>query len=96
MYRSSSIYVVLITKRKLLHYFGQHPMVVVTSFVLGYIINNHNSSGRISKWALKFMGFNITYVLCTTIKSQVRAVFVVECLETQSIPAPIIQEFWTM
>ena len=32
------LYAVLITKRKLRHYFESHPMMVVTSFPLGEVI----------------------------------------------------------
>jgi hypothetical protein len=34
------LYAMLITKRKLRHYFNAHPMVVVSSSGLGDIINN--------------------------------------------------------
>ena len=46
------------------------------SSVLGDIINNWGSYGWIAEWALELMGFNITYALCTAIKSQVLADFV--------------------
>ena len=32
------LYTVLITKRKLRHYFESHPMMVVTSFPLGEVV----------------------------------------------------------
>jgi hypothetical protein len=31
---------VLVTKRNLCHYFGSHPMMVVSSFPLGEVIQN--------------------------------------------------------
>ena len=34
------LYAVLITKRKLRHYFESHPVTVVTSFPLGEVIQN--------------------------------------------------------
>ena len=34
------LYAVLITKRKLRHYFKSHPVTVVTSFPLGEVIQN--------------------------------------------------------
>jgi hypothetical protein len=60
-------YAILITKRKLLHYFESHPILVVTSFWLREIIGNHLSTRRIAKWALKLMGLDITYVPQTAI-----------------------------
>ena len=42
----------LMATRKLLHYFIDHEVVVVTSYPLGDIIRNHDATGQISKWAL--------------------------------------------
>ena len=55
--------------RKLLHYFTDHEVAVVTSYPLGDIIRNRNVIGRISKWAVKLMGRDIRYIPYTTIKS---------------------------
>ena len=50
------LYAVLMVTRKLLHYFTDHEVTVVTSYPLGDIIRNRDAMGRISKWALKLMG----------------------------------------
>ena len=76
------MYVVLITKRKLRHYFESHPITMVMSFTLGLVTRNTNISGRIAKWALELMGYGISYTLWTMIKSQVLANFVSEWTET--------------
>src|SRR6266540_7127392 len=44
------LYVVLITSRKLVHYFQAHPILVVTSFPIGEILHNRDATGRIAKW----------------------------------------------
>jgi hypothetical protein len=62
------LYVVLIMKRKLLHYFESHLIRVVTSYGLGEIIGKCLSTGRIAKWALELLGLDITYIPQTTIK----------------------------
>ena len=59
----------LMVTQKLLHYFTDHEVMVVTSFSLGDIIRNSDAAGWISKWALKLMGHNIRYIPCTAIKS---------------------------
>ena len=59
----------LMVTRKLIHYFTDHEVLVVTSYLLGDIVHNRDAAGRISKWALKLMGHNIRYILRTTIKS---------------------------
>ena len=67
--------------RKLLHYFTNHEVAVVTSYPLGDIVRNHDAAGRISKWALELMGHDIRYIPHTAIKSQVLMDFVAEWTE---------------
>ena len=55
--------------RKLLHYFTDHKVVVVTSYPLEDIVHNRDAVGRISKWALELMGHDIRYISRTSIKS---------------------------
>ena len=64
------VYDVLITKRKLRHYFDAHPITVVSKYPLGEVIQNPEAEGRIAKWALELMGQNIEYAPRTAIKSQ--------------------------
>ena len=67
--------------QKLLHYFTDHEVMVVTSYPLGEVIRNHDATGRIAKWALELMGHDIRYVPRTAIKSQAVAYFIVEWTE---------------
>ena len=55
------LYAVLITKRKLHHYFKSHPTTVVMSFPLSEVIQNQDTMGRTTKWALELMGQGIAY-----------------------------------
>ena len=59
----------LMATRKLLHYFTDHEVAVITSYPLRDIIRNRDAMGCISKWALELMGHDIKYVPRTTIKS---------------------------
>ena len=43
------LYAVLITRRKLRHYFESHPVTVVTSSPLGEVVQNQDAMGRIAK-----------------------------------------------
>ena len=63
------MYTILITKRKLRHYFESHPVMVVTSFPLGEVVQNQDAMGRTVKWALMLMGKSITYASQMAIKS---------------------------
>ena len=81
------LYVVLMAIRKLLHYFTDHEVTVVTSYPLGDIIRNYDTVGRISKWALKLMDHDMRYIPCTAIKSQALMDFVAKWTEVQ-LPTP--------
>jgi hypothetical protein len=43
------LYALLITSRKLRHYFDAHEIMVVTDFPLGDVLHNRYATGRISK-----------------------------------------------
>jgi hypothetical protein len=46
-------YVVVMSARKLQHYFEAHRVRVLTNQPLNDIFENHDSSGRIGKWAME-------------------------------------------
>ena len=73
--------------RKLLHYFTNQEVAVVTSYPLSDIIRNRDAAGRISKWELKLMGHDMRYIPRTTIKSLALTDFVAEWTEVQ-LPTP--------
>ena len=55
------LYTVLITKRKLRHYFESHSVTVVTSFPLDEVVQSQDAMGRTTKWVLELMDQGITY-----------------------------------
>ena len=71
----------LMATQKLLHYFNDHEVMVVTSYPLGDIVHNRDAIGWISKLALKLMGHDIRYIPRTAIKSQALTDFVAEWME---------------
>jgi hypothetical protein len=85
------LYVVILTRRKLRHYFESHPVTVVSSFPLGEIIQCREALGRIAK-----RGETISFAPRKAVKSQVLADFVAEWVDTQLPAAPIQPELWTM
>jgi ribonuclease HI len=90
------LYAVILTRRKLRHYFESHPVTVVSSFPLGEIIQCREASGRIAKWAVELMGETLSFAPRKAIKSQVLADFLAEWVDTQ-LPTALIQvELWTM
>jgi hypothetical protein len=57
------LYALLITSRKLRHYFQAHKIVVPSSFPLGEIICNRDANGRIVKWSVELGEFRSSFVL---------------------------------
>jgi ribonuclease HI len=90
------LYVVLITSRKLRHYFQEHSISVVTDYPLGDILRNQDATGRISKWAVELGALNIEFKPRTANKSQALVDFMAEWRENQ-IPTPLERlEHWVM
>jgi hypothetical protein len=65
------LYVVVLARHKLRHYFEAHPVTVVSSFPLGEIIQNPDAPGRITKWFVELMEETRTYELRKAIKSRI-------------------------
>jgi hypothetical protein len=81
------LYVLLITSRKLRHYFQAHKIVVPSSFPLGDIIRNRDANSRIVKWSVELGEFQIEFFSRQAIKSQILVDFVSEWIEIQ-MPLP--------
>ena len=90
------IYVVILDRCKLQHYFLGHPITVVLSFPLGEIIQNQEATRGIAKWSVELMVEALTYVPCKAIKSQALADFIAEWTDTQLPPAQVQAELWMM
>jgi hypothetical protein len=75
------LYAVLLTARKLRHYFDDHKVIVVTGFPIGDILHNKEATGRIAKWACELGAHDIEFRPCTTIKTQALVDFVSEWTE---------------
>nr|AAM08548.1 Putative retroelement [Oryza sativa Japonica Group] len=90
------VYGVLITVRKLSHYFQGHSVTVVTSFLLGDILHNREANGRIAKWALELMSLDLSFKPRISIKSQALADFIAEWTECQEDMPIEKMEYWTM
>jgi ribonuclease HI len=90
------LYAVLITSRKLRHYFQKYLISVVTDYPLGDIFRNQDATGRISKWTVELGALNIDFKPRTTIKSQALVDFMAEWRENQ-LPTPTEPpEHWVM
>jgi hypothetical protein len=89
-------YAVLMATKKLHHYFTEHEVNIVTSFSLWEVIHSRDAKGRISKWALELMSYDIKYAPLTAIKSQALADFVAKWTKVQTLTPDITHEYWTL
>jgi hypothetical protein len=91
------LYGILITSRKLRHYFDAYNILVVSDFPLADIIHNQDATGLISKWAVHLMGaLTLDFKPRIAIKSQALVDFRAEWRENQ-VEAPTNQpEHWVM
>jgi ribonuclease HI len=90
------LYAILITSRKLHHYFDEYKITVITDFPLADILHNQDATGRISKWAVELGALSINFKPHTVIKSQALVDFLAEWRENQ-IPTPVDKpDHWTM
>jgi hypothetical protein len=71
-------YVVILSVRKLQHYFEAHTIRIPTSQPLNDIFRNRDNSRRISKWAMELSEHVVDFEKCSAIKSQILADFMAE------------------
>jgi DNA phosphorothioation-dependent restriction protein DptG len=83
-FRIMITYALLITSRKLSHYFQVHQIEIHTSSTLGEIKNNREATRKIAKWAIELSMYDIVYKPRTTIKTQALSDFVTEWIEMQT------------
>ena len=76
LYYQKIAYAVFMASRKLRHYFTECSITVASEVPLNDIINNRDATGRIAKWAIELLPFDITYKPRRAIKSQVLADFI--------------------
>ena len=84
------LYAILLTFRKLRHYFKEHNITVISDFPLDEILHNRDATGRISKWAVELGALTLDFKPRTAIKSQTLVDFVAEWTENQ-VPTPVIR-----
>jgi hypothetical protein len=77
-------YAMVMSARKLQHYFEAHRVRVLTNQPLNDICGNRDSSSRIGKWAMELSEHVIDFEKRNAIKSQVLADFIADWMEPSS------------
>jgi hypothetical protein len=77
-------YAVVMTARKLQHYFKAHSVRVLRYQPLNDNFRNQDSSGTIGKWAMELSGHVIDFEKRSDIKSQILIYFIIDWTEPSS------------
>ena len=89
-------YAVVMSLRKLRHYFEAFKVRVTSDRGLGELFRNPEASVRIAKWAAELSGYHISFEPRTAIKSQVLADFVVDWTGPATQPDSSTEKIWTI
>ncbi|XP_024164300.1 uncharacterized protein LOC112171333 [Rosa chinensis] len=76
----------LVSARKLRHYFQAHSVTVYTNHPLRLVLQKPETSGRLIKWAIELGEFDIKYQPWTAIKGQAAADFISESIPSHNPP----------
>jgi hypothetical protein len=87
------LYIVLLTSRKLRHYFDDHKVIVVTGFPIGDILHNKEVIGRIAKWAYELGAHDIEFRPRSAIKAQALVDFVSEWTSNKYLTTRRLQKY---
>jgi hypothetical protein len=74
-------YAVVMSARKLWHYFEAHRVRILTNQPLNDIFRNRDFSGRIGKWAMELSEHVVDFEKRSATKSQVLADFIADWTE---------------
>ncbi|GKV04619.1 hypothetical protein SLEP1_g16762 [Rubroshorea leprosula] len=75
-----AVFALVYTARKLRAYFQSHQIVVYTNLPLRKILQKPELFGRLIGWSVELSEYDLKFQLCTTIKGQAVADFLVECI----------------
>src|SRR3954468_451166 len=87
---------IVMTSRKVSHYFDEHPITIVSSAPLADILNNPGATGRVAEWNIELSPRDLQFKHPTSIKAQVLPDFLVEWTEVQTPGPPDLSKSWTM
>jgi hypothetical protein len=87
-----NFYAVVMSSKKLHHYFKAHTIKVLTNQPLNDIFGNRDSSDRINKWVMELSEYILDFEKRSMIKSQVLPDFIGELTEPSPSTDVIVSE----
>jgi hypothetical protein len=90
------LYVILMTTRKLKHYFLAYTVWVMSDRPLARVLQSREATGRIAQWAVEISQYDIEFVPRRAIKSLAFTNFIAEWMDSGLQGINELSDHWVM